>query len=57
MSPWLEFGFPRKRDSGKQGKLGPNAGAPCKVIGLVSMRVRQTGRRPKIAAAFPEPNS
>jgi hypothetical protein len=31
---WIEFGFPRMRDSKKQGKLGPDAGAPREALYL-----------------------
>ena len=45
------------RDSKKQGQLGPNAGAPLEALCLVYAQERKTSRRPKVAAAFFEPNS
>src|SRR5450830_5099 len=56
MSPCGEFGFPLAGFA-KARQAWTGCGCAARSIGLNSMRVRQTRRRPKIAAAFCEPNS
>lgn len=49
--------FPPEVDSQKQGQLEADAGAPREALYFLYAQTRETRRRPKVAAAFCEPNS